>query len=189
MGILGPIKLKPRTARVFVGESEDGQGVEFVLRAPRLEELTVWDTRFPDPVPPVKRDHHGQPVVMRDSEGKPMTDPASGVPLYVRDREAQSYRDEERLTRQGRLLCMVLECLVSPKLQPNTRPEDHDDERDYYQAVWHELEEAGLNVGTLNHLDRALGKLSKPMSDDEVKAARAALGVQDADAGDPKKGK
>ncbi len=187
MGILGNVKLVKRTRRVVVGTDAAGCLIELVVCAPKLQAVDALQAKIAEPTPPLVKGPHGKPVPKLDTAGNPERDPATGHVLHVRNEKDHDYLRACDQREKAMTIAMVMDCLAD-QLTPTKTLDDHDgDLVAYYLGVWDELEEAGLDVGSFRALSSAAMELAEPMDRDEVEAARATLGVQEAaKKGDPK---
>lgn len=176
MGILGNVKLKRRSIDVVIGLDDAGVPVTLTVRPPRLGQIDALETRVPEPAPPTLK-RNGKPVVKMMPGGKdPVRDSRGGIVLE-RDEEDPKYLRDIGRREKAMTIALILDCLgdqVTPMVPVDEIPPEMN-LIDYYHAVWAELEEAGLDVGSFKALSNAAVELGDPMSKDEVEAARAEL--------------
>ena len=183
MGILGNLRLKRRVNRVVVGHDEEGNAVELVVHAPKLQLFDELQAILPEPVPPIMKDQNGNAIPERDSKGEIVT--RFGTTVFQRDDQDKTYLLKASAREQALTIAIVIACLKE-QVSPRTTPKDHEGNLvDYYHAVWSEMEDAGIDVGGFKALSEAALSLGSPLDTEEAKEAREALGVKD----EGKKGK
>jgi len=192
MKILGHAKLKPRTEQVLIGEAEDGTPITLELKAPRLNSITTLDRLLEPPPPPeppatgkVSRTPRGE--VIKDDDGQPIVARNNKDPGHLK--ALATYAELETKHNRAKTVAMLLECL-GEQVEIEAKQEDYEEwkgegERpkprkgalvDFYDLVWEEFEDAGLDLVSLNRLTDAALRLTG-VRDEEVEDARDALGA------------
>lgn len=176
MGIFGNVKLKKRQVEVLVGVMESGEEFKITLTAPRLQALTEVEGRIKPPVAPILR-QAGQAVVARDPETGKQIKTADGSPIFVRDRKDPEFRDKLATYQQVTAISQFM-LMAGDQVRPSKTIEDFKgDWTAYYLAAWEEMEEGGMETGSLIRINKEVSKLLKPMGPEEVEQARRALGT------------
>lgn len=187
MKILGHARIKPRTEVVNVGELDNGEALTIELKAPRLNDITELDAKLDPPAAPlapageVMRDSRKR--VLKDADGKPMTTRNEKDPAHIKAlAEWQELADR---CNRAKTIGLLLICM-GEQVVPEAKLEDYTDGNggpgkagvlvDYYDAVWTELEDFGIDLVGMGALTDAAMRLAG-IGDDELDAAREKLGA------------
>lgn len=186
MKILGHAGIKTRTESVELGKLEDGTALVVELKAPRLNAITAIDSKLEAPAAPkapageVLRDKRGR--VQKDEQDRPITTRNEQDPAYLKALEKHS--ELEGRHNRAKTLGMLLECMDG-QIETAAKLEDYGEAGgenkkgeliDYYDAVWLELEDFGIDLVAINRLTNAAMRLAG-LVDEELDDARETLGA------------
>lgn len=174
-----PTRLRARFEDVDVGEDQDGKPVKVRLFAPSVTLMERIHADIPFPEAPAVA---GQWV--KDAKGQRRIDDY-GRPVPVRNPTDPTWRAAVVESNILRTVATVVACARGGLAFKAERPQGKDGKPaesaamvDYYRAVYHEFEEAGLiDTAVWGKLSNAATRLSLGISGDEAKAAAEALGV------------
>lgn len=187
MKILGKTKLKRRTKKVQIGQTEDGQPVIITLHAPRLSFVNGLEALLS---PPDEPEAPSTGVVLRDARGQIVKDD-SERPIVGKNYEDPGYKKllkaHELVTDKfdrAQSMAVILECCDESELELSIKVSDFSNGQggpgksgalvDYYTLAWLEFEEANIDMVALSKLTEAAGELSA-IKDEETDTAREAL--------------
>ena len=203
MKILGHSGLKPRTEKVKLGVSaDDDSPIILELTAPRLNSITKLEEQLAPPDPPGEPAAPATGAVARDDRGRQITDDL-GRPVVARNYKDPTYLLELKVHKaemvewdkvndrysRAQTMGMLLECLGG-QVETDVKREDYEEWEgigqrpiprkgelvDYFDAVWDEFEEAGIDLVSLGRLSDAALRLTT-VGDDEINDAKEALGA------------
>lgn len=163
-------KLKIREVFVPLGEpAEGGEVLGVCLRAPRLDAVQRLRKEIPQPKPP----NNG--IVLRDDRGLPKTD-EMGLPIVGVNLLDPAYLAEKERAGKAHTLALILECMkdAEPRLEFDAQREDCESTLDYYEAVWKEMEDFGIDILTFARLAEGAASMAG-ITTKELREAREAL--------------
>lgn len=166
MKILGQTSIRPRSKTVDLGAIKlEVHPISYGMLAKILAEL-------PRPMAPggsVMMGKNGKPI--KDSKGQPRVHRDTTDPGYLRSLKRWS-------VAQGVALTIASLRGALTDIRPQRADEDGIG---YYLALLDDFHEAGIDQGMMGMLGQASSELSEALSDEEVAAAREALGQEEED--------
>tara|TARA_Y100001972_G_scaffold127430_1_gene184215 strand:+ start:119 stop:661 length:543 start_codon:yes stop_codon:yes gene_type:complete len=170
MKILGHVKLKARSQKVLVGQAESGEPVYLTMYAPKLNAYEALQEEIPDPEVPM----NGK--VLRNKRGKILLD-EDGQHKREANPECPKYLARVAKSDKARSIALVLKCL-GDQIEPETQKGSMSAE-EYYLAIYQELQDAGIDIAAFHALTMAASELSQPLTDEDFKDSKKALGVDE----------